>query len=193
MGKNRRRWYFEKKYYQTRFIARFVIVTTIWSIVAASLFAYIAGKRLEATMYSSHLSVASADDLLIPSAMHAQGLALLPYVLLLAYAIHDLGKRISAPLFMLKQDITRLGSGDLVDPVTLRPEDEFQDMAADLDAMRLELSRRFSRIKEKHEELAQSVFGLDRAFLQGHPLTENIKEIRTAAARMKEELKTFTW
>lgn len=193
MENNRRKSHFIKKDFHARFITRFAVTTTLWSVAAVSLFAFFAGKRLEASMYSSHLSVASAGELLIPSALHAEGLALLPFAFLLAYAIHDLQKRISVPLFMLKKDIARIGAGDLVNPVSLRPEDEFQDMAADLDAMRTELGRRFSTIKEKHESLARAVSGLDRAFLLGHPLMEDLNTIRTAAARMKEELHAFTW
>lgn len=192
MGKNRRRRYFIQKDYQTRFIARFVVATTIWSAAAVSLFIWFAGRRLEEALYSSHLSVAFAGELLLPSALQAEGLALLLYSFLLAYAIHDLGKKISAPLYMLKKDIARIGAGDLVNAVSLRPDDEFQDLAADVEKMRRGLGRRFSEIKEKHEALALAVSGLDRAFLQGRPLTEHIDGVKTAAVRMKEELHAFT-
>lgn len=187
---NRRRRHFINKDYQARFIARFVLVTTLWSAAAVLLFTLFAGKRLEQAMYSSHLSVSSASELLLPSASIVVGLSLL-LSLLLAYAIHDLGKKISAPLYMLKKDLARVATGDLVSPVTLRPGDEFQELAADLDGMRKELGRRFSGLKEKHEALALAVAGLDRAVLQGLPLTGHIDGIGSAAAGLKEELYAF--
>jgi len=192
MKRNRRRQFFIHKDYQTRFIARFAVVTTLWSAAAVYLFTWFAGKRLEETMYSGHLTVASAGQLLLPSAFHAEGIALLAYSFLLAYAIHDLGKKISAPHFMLKRDIVRIGMGDLASPVALRPDDEFQDLAADMENMRKELGRRFSSIKQTHEELALAVSRLDRAFLQGRLLTAHIDEVAVKAARAKEELHAFT-
>lgn len=191
-NRNRRRQYFIMKDYQTRFILRFAVITMIWSAAAAFLFAWLAGKRLEETMFSSHVNVTSASQVLLPSALHAEGLALVFYSLLLTYAIHDLGKRLSAPLFMLKRDIARIGEGDLVTIVALRPEDEFQELASEVERMRRELGGKFIRIKQLHEELAVAVSELDRSFLQGRPLTVKIEELRSSAARLQEELHAFT-
>ena len=189
--KNRRRQYFIMKDYQTRFMLRFALVTLLWSAAAAALFAWFAGQRLEEAMYSSHVNVTSATQLLLPSALHAEGLALVFFSFLLTYAIHDLGKKISVPLFMLKRDLARIAAGDLLTPVALRPEDEFQELASDVEGMRKELGLKFSRVKERHEALALAVSGLDRAFLQGKPLAEHADGIRSAAARLKEELNAF--
>jgi len=192
MGKNRRRQYLVKKDYQSRFILRFAVITTIWSVAAILLFALFAGRRLEEAMYSSHVNIASASELLLPSALYAEGLALLLYVFLLAYAVRGIGKNISIPLFMLKKDIARIGAGDLLNSVGLRPDDEFQDLAADVEKMRKELGRRFSEIKEEHEALASAVSELDRACLQDRPLQGPAEAVKTAVARMKETLHAFT-
>ena len=189
---NRRRHYFINKDYQTRFILRFAVITTICSIASVVLFSWFAGKRLENQMYSIHLSVASADELLLPSVLAAEGIALVVYLLLLAYAVHDLGKRISAPLYMLRKDIMRISAGDLAIPVSLRPGDEFQDLAAHVDGMRKELGVRFARIKEAQQGLARSVSGMERAYLKGRPLTDHVGETRKAVERIKEAAGVFS-
>ncbi|MDH4161904.1 MAG: methyl-accepting chemotaxis protein [Nitrospirota bacterium] len=192
MRTNRRKQYFIDKSYQTRFILRFVIVTALWSAAALLLFAWIARQRIETEMYSSHLTIASSQELLLPSALYSEGIALLLYSVLLAYAIFDLGKRISAPLFMLKKDLARIGAGDLAIPVRLRPGDEFQDLAGEVDRMRAGLGSRFAEIKGAQQRLSRAVSELDLSMRQGLPLSEPIGEIRKAASAAQESLRPFT-
>ena len=189
---NRRRNYFINRDFQIRFIQRFLVTTTVWAIAAASLFAYFAEQRLQGALYSSHLSVKSTGELLAPSTLLAHAIALALFAALLGYAIYALWKKLSVPLYMLKKDLVRIASGDLVNDVTLREEDEFQKLAGDVDEMRKELRRKFIRIKEMHTGVAGAVNGLDRAVLKGQPVANQAGAVAAAAARLQEELHAFT-
>jgi methyl-accepting chemotaxis protein len=191
MVKNRRRNFFINKDFQSRFILRFAGAATIWSVAAALLFTFFAKERLRDALYSSHLTLRPAGEFLMPTALYAHGIALVLFTLILAYAIHALWKRLAAPLFMLKKDIARITSGDLVNRVLLREEDEFQELAAGADAMRSELGAKFVRIKEQHGALVRAIAGLDRAFLQGLPLNGHVAAVKETAARFHEELDVF--
>ena len=192
MGVNRRRNYFINKDFQSRFILRFVLTTTFWAVAAITLFAYFAGKRLHDALYTSHLKISSPGELLLSSAVGAQAISLVLFVVLLAYAIYTLRKKLSIPLYMLRKDIARIAGGDLATGVSLRAEDEFQDLASAMDVMRKGLDEKLIKIKEGHAGLSSAVSGLQKAVLKGDPSANAVGSLKEAAARMKEELNGFS-
>lgn len=189
---NRRKNFFIDKDFQSRFILRFVFTTTLWAIAAIALFAYFARKRLQDALYTTHLKASSPGELLLSSTAAAQAIALLLFIVLLAYSIHALRKRLSVPLYMLKKDLARIAGGDLAAVVSLRAEDEFQDLAEDVEAMRKELGRKLINVKERHAALSAAVAGLQMAVLKGDLSAKDAGILKAAAARMKEELNAFT-
>lgn len=192
MGVNRRRIIFINKDFQGRFVLRFVITTTLWAVAAITLFAYFAGKRLQDALYTTHLKATSPGELLLSSTVTAYAIALVLFVALLAYAVYTLRKRNMVPLYMLKKDISRIAAGDLVTPVFLREEDEFQDLATDVDAMRRELERKLAEIKEGHAAFSSAISGLQKAVLKGNPSADQVVPLKEAVTRMKEGLNAFT-
>ena len=193
MGNNRRRNYFINKDFQSRFILRFVLTTTVWAIAAILLFTYFAKKKLEEALYSSHLTVSSPGELLLSSTVFAHAIALVLFVFLLAYAVYTLWKKLSFPLYMLKKDLARIAGGDLVTEVSLREEDEFQDLAAEVNAMRKELDSKLVKIKDGHAALAAAVSELRRAVLRDNPSSTPVGPLKEAIERMKEGLNAFTY
>lgn len=187
-----RKIYFIKKDFQTRFILRFVITATLWAIGSVILFIVMAGKRLQDIRYSPHISVRTTSELLLPSVLTSQVVTLLIFTGILAYAIYVLWKKLSIPLYSIKKDITRIGTGDLLTPVTLR-EEEFQDLAGDLDRMRNELKEKIARIRDRHAVLSNSAFELQKSILKGNPSVLHSSLLRDAAARLKEELHGFKY
>lgn len=188
-----RKTYFIKKNFQTRFILRFVITTTIWAVAAVSLFVFMAGRRLEEVLYSPHINVRTTGDVIMPSLLSAHLFSLALFGILLLLAVWGLWRRLAPPLFSLKKDIQRLAGGDLASPITLGEHDEFQDLAADLDHMRSELRGKFVRLKERQSTLSDAAAGLERAVLKGREAVVYVDALKKAAERMKEELNGFTY
>lgn len=189
----KRKQYFVKKDFQSRFILRFVVTATLWVAAAVAFFAYLAEQRLEKVMYSPHISVKTGAELLMPSMLNAHMYSLLIFAALLAYTIYALWTRLSVPLHSLKKDLKRIASGDLASDVVLREEEEFQDLAGDLDAMRGALKQKFIRMRDRHAELSHAVFGLDRVIMKGNPSLNEVAALKNAAAHMKEALNDFTY
>lgn len=188
-----RKIYFIKKDFQTRFILRFVMTATAWAAATVVLFVMLAEKRLEEVRYSTHISVKSTADLLLPSALSAQLVTLLIFAAALAYAIYSLWRRLAIPLTSIKKDLARIGNGDLASTVTLREDEEFQDLAADLDRMRSELRSRFVRIKERHTALSEAAEGLAKSIYKGSPSVPQASLLREAVERMKEDVHVFKY
>ncbi len=188
-----RRIYLIKKDFQTRFILRFVVTATAWAAATVILFVMLAERRLEEIRYSTHIAVRTTSELLLPSVLTAHFVTLMIFAATLAYAIHDLWKRLSVPLYSVKKDINRVVEGDLLSPVTLREEEEFQDLAADLDRMRTELRQKIGRVKERLERLSSTAADLHRSILKGSPSVSHASMLREAVERMKEEIHVFKY
>lgn len=188
-----RRIYLIKKDFQTRFILRFVVTATAWAAATVILFVMLAERRLEEIRYSTHIAVRTTSELLLPSVLTAHFVTLMIFAATLAYAIHNLWKRLSAPLYSIKKDINRVVEGDLVSPVTLREEEEFQDLAADLDRMRTELRQKIGRVKERQERLSSTAADLQKSILKGSPSVSHASLLREAVERMKEEIHVFKY
>lgn len=188
-----RKIYFIKKDFQTRFILRFVVSATAWAVATVFLFVIMAERRLEEIRYSTHIMVRTTSEVLLPATIMAQVLTLVIFAALLAYAIRALWSGLAGPLYSLKKDIGRIAGGDLLSPVTLRDEDEFQDLAADLDRMRSELRRRWARIKEHHDALTAVSADLSKSIAKGGPSVFHASLLRETVARIKEEVNAFKY
>jgi len=193
MKKNYRRIYFIKKDFQSKFILRFVLITTVWSVVTVSLFAAIARKQLEAILYSSHINVQTPQELLAPVALSVHIISLLLFAVMLLFTIRTLWIKLSVPLFSIKKDIARVASGDLTSAIFLRPGEEFQDLAAELDGMREDMRKKFAYLKVQHEELSDAVAGLSRAVFKGSAAAGEVARFRETAEKMREKLHEFTY
>jgi len=185
---NNRKIYFIKKDFQSRFILRFVIIATIWAASTVLLFTYLAKKQLDALRYSSYVDIKTTGDLLLPITIGAHIVSLLIFVCLLAYTIHSLWEKLSLPLKKIKTNISLIAIGDLTQNIALDSGEEFQDMAADLEGMRIALRARFVRIKEQQQRLAAAVDELNRSIQAGTSLNAPIASLRDTIERVKVDV-----
>jgi len=186
-----RKIYLIKKDFQARFILRFVATATAWAAATVVLFVMMAERRLDEIRYTSHIPVRTTAELLLPSALTAQFVTLLIFAASLAYAIHDLWGRLSVPLYSIKKDLAGMAVGDLVSPVTLRGDDEFQDLAGELDRMRQDVRQKIAKIKDRHDGLSRVAGELQKSILKGKPSVSQASLLRETVERMKEDVNVF--
>ena len=188
-----RRQYFIKKDFQFRFILRFVIIATLWAAATVLLFFTYAERRLDEVRFSSHISIKTTAELLMPTTLNAQIISIAVFAVILAYSIHALWRRLSVPLISIKKDIIRIAGGDLVSAVTLGEDQEFQDLASDIDAMRSEVKQKIVRIKEKNAVLAAAAAELSKSVYKNSPSLTHAAALKNAVERMKEDIHAFTY
>jgi methyl-accepting chemotaxis protein len=188
---NKRKIYFIKKDFQSRFILRFVAIATAWAAVSVSLFAYLAKKRLDSIRYSSYVDVKTTSDLLLPITISVHVISLLIFAGILASTIYSLWKRLSSPLQKIKSDISMIAIGDLTGRVTIDRDEEFQDLAEDIEGMRSALHKRIVRIKDHQRGLAMAVAELDRSTHEGISPGSSAAFLRDTVERMKAEVEAF--
>ena len=190
---NNRKIYFIDKDFQSRFILRFIAVATVWATASVMLFAYLAGKRLDSIRYSSHIDVSTMKELLLPITVGAHTVSLLLFAGILAYTISALWRRLSPPLYSIKKDITRIAGGDLMSEVSLSKEEEFQDLAAEVDGMRKELREKIVRIQEQQPLLSAAAVDFSNSILEGNPSLSHIAALQTSVERMKEHVRALRY
>ncbi len=188
-----RRIYFIKKDFQSRFILRFVGIATLWAIATVTLFSIYAEQRIEEIRYSSHIAVTTTAELLMPSILNAQGIALFVFAGLVAYTVASLWKRLAAPLAQIKRDIRNIALGDLVNPVAVRSGEEFPDLAADIDRMRNDLRRKVNLVKDRQKELMDAAKAVAKSVYKNSPSKTEAAALKTALDRMKEALHAFRY
>lgn len=186
-----RKKYWIKKDFQARFIMRFMLVAIIWASTTVALFAFLAGRKLDDLRYSSHIDLQTTSELLLPITIKVQLCSLLIFAVILAYTIRALWRKFSPPLAALQRSIISIADGDLSYKVTLRKEDEFQDLAVELDEMRVGLQARFIRIKEQQQALSAAAAELDRAIVDGKPVLSSLAALQAAVAGMKKGVSAF--
>jgi methyl-accepting chemotaxis protein len=152
----RRRNYLTKKAFQARFILPFFAAASLANIIAVIVFIILARRRIDDLLFSMYLPPVTAGALLSPAAFIAGGVAVVGVIILLLWAARGMYNKISAPLHMIRNDLQKIGTGDLSFKVTLRDIDEFKDFADEVNTMTGELKLRFTRLKVQADELVRA-------------------------------------
>lgn len=159
----RRRNYFTKKSFQSRFILRFLAISLIGSVVSVILFNIFSLKKIDSLLFSMRLPAASTGSLFFKEAFWANSIALAFIFLVLVFDVEGLRNRIAGALFRIRVDLSRLIKGDLGVRVILQEGEEFKDFADDLNAMVVELAQRFADIKTGVRKIGRTVGDLNNA------------------------------
>ncbi len=159
----RRRNYFTKKSFQSRFILRFLAISLIGSVISVILFNMFSLKRIDSLLFSMRLPAASTGSLFFREAFWANGIALAFIFLVLVFDVEGLRNRIAGALFRIRVDLSRLIKGDLGVRVVLQEGEEFKDFADELNMMVVELAQRFTDIKTSVRKVGRTAGDLRNA------------------------------
>lgn len=148
---NRRKNYFIKKGFQTRFILRFCGLVILGSLISgAMLFFYLASKRTVTTAFvNSRLSIISTADYVLPALIAISLITVVLISIATSIVVMYLSHRIAGPLYKLEKSIDEISAGNLALKIQLRSTDEISKMADCLNAMTENFRKRLSEIKAK--------------------------------------------
>lgn len=173
----RRRNYFTKKGFQSRFMLRFIAASVLANVITVIVFIELAGKKIDGLLYSMRLPNVGTGALLSSEAFSASIVAVVSVSILFLWVARGMYDKISGPLHQIRGDMQTIGNGDLGRRVTLRDIDEFKDFAGEINAMVETLDQRFSGMKVRADELARASKTLRNA--------PNPAEARTVIRSMK--------
>lgn len=168
---------------------RFLIVSLAGSILAVALFNFLAYRKIDNLLFSMRIPVVNTGSILFREVVYSDAVALAFIVITFVLAARGIYVRMVRSLYRIRADIQRIIRGDLGARVMLREEEEFRDLAHDLNFMTSELNRRFSVLKERFEEIDALVRELrDRPERSGKILEERMMPQITA---VEEQLREF--
>ena len=159
MGHKRRK-YINAAPFQMKFVLAFVIVAFTGNILAITIFNYLALKKLDDLMWSTHLRVRTTSELMGPLFIQINIVAFIFICITLVIIGMMISRKITGSLNSMSNDITKAADGDLTVNISLRQKDEFKDVAYELDLAVQYLRKRFIALNERHGELSRSIKGL---------------------------------
>ena len=187
----RRRNYFTKKGFQSRFMLRFIAASVLANVLTVTVFIFLARKKIDGLLFSMRLPSVSAGALLSSEAFFASIVAAVSVSILFLWVARGMYDKISGPLHRIRTDFHIIGKGDLSYRVTLRDMGEFKDFAGEINTMVESLERRFAALKSGADELAKFSKALRTApnAAETHAAT---RTMRTAISAMDEQIRAFT-
>jgi methyl-accepting chemotaxis protein len=185
----RRRNYFIKKSFQSRFILKLLLVSSLWSILSIALFNFLAYKKVDSILFSMRLPSKSTGSIFFKEVLYANITALIFIVLTFFLTARGIYNKIARSLFRIRVDIQRFASGDLGSRIMLSQEDEFKDFAETFNGMAVNLHQRFSDLKGHLNRINESVVKL-RVSSGGDNLML-YAEIHKQLDAMEEKIRAF--
>ena len=187
----RRRKYLVNTGLQMKITLSFLAVSLFGSVAATIAFNYLAMKKLETVMWSTHINVKDTGEIIRPLFLYVNIIDFLFVFVLLTFAVLWMMRKTKGPLIRMSKDLMKVADGDLSVILALRRKDEFQDTAYELNCMISSMRDRFKKISKKHSYVSESITGLkyeindpENVIKICDSALENIKDI-------EEELMSF--
>ena len=185
-----RRWtYITNAGLQMKVTLIFVAISLLGSMVSTFAFNFFALRKFETLMWSSHISVKDTGELIRPLFIYINVANFIFVSLMLIVGIVWMMKIKSGPIYRMDRDIKKISEGDLSVNITLRQKDEFQDVAAELNDMTVNIRDRFGLIIDKYADISRALSELkNRA---GDPqgscdsVLKNIGELEAEISKFK--------
>ncbi len=151
----RRKQYFIKRGYQTRFILKFCLLVLVGAVVSTVLLYMMAEGSLTSTYENSRLMVRTTSVAILPAVIYTNlitlGLVTVACIFVVLYISH----RIAGPLYRFEKELSEIAEGDLTKVVQLRKKDEITDMAQSLNRMTTSLRERLIELSGQLDEAAR--------------------------------------
>ena len=159
--KNRRRNYFIKKEFQTKFILKFCGLIVLGSVISGVGLYLFSRGTVTTTFVNSRLSIMSTADYILPALLGSSLVTIILISIATAVVVMYLSHRIAGPLFRIERSAREIGAGDLTLKINLRSRDEITKMADCLNEMTENLKVHLLEIKAKSCDLGKQIDNLN--------------------------------
>lgn len=182
----KRRTYYIKNSAQSKFIFRFVMLSILGGVTALAAFNFLASKKIDSVLYSMRLPKISPGGLLWNEMLYTNAFVIIFILIAFVLTAKGLFNRVNGPLKKLTSDILRMADGELNFSVTLRENDEFRDLAADLTTMATNLNQRMTKI----HELTDTIISLAEE-PQPDDTGKSLAQLKAAVAELRKSTGAF--
>ena len=152
----RRRNYFIKKHFQTKFALRFAVLILVEAALIAALFFLIARGTATTGYYGTQLRIEDTArffsmTFLLIAAIAGAVVGVAAMIVFIYYS-----HRIAGPLYRFQKSLSELTLGDLTGRVHLRRRDQLGDLGETINLLAVETDRKIGQIRKDIEEALES-------------------------------------
>jgi methyl-accepting chemotaxis protein len=151
----KRKNYFIKKDFQTRFILKFCLLLLLGVIISTGLLFIFSQDTLTSSFEDSRLQIKSTGLAILPSVILTNLMTLALIALASVGITLFVSHRIAGPLFRFEKDLKDIGKGDLTKRVSLRRKDQMMAIAKAMNEMAGGLQKKVQFIQQDVEQIKQ--------------------------------------
>ncbi len=185
--KLRRRKYINDPGYQLKIAISFLAITLAANIVSIAVFNYIALKKLEDIIWSTHISVKNTGDIINSLFMYVNIIDVFFITVALIIMGYWMLRKTTGPLIRMSRDIRHMTEGDLISRIKLDKKDEFQDVAAEIDSMRENLREKVGFITNAHNDVSRSINELSASGSSRESILEKSGNVISSINKLEAE------
>lgn len=127
--KNRRRNYFIKKEFQTKFILKFCILVMLTALISALLIYRFSDQSLTTVFENSRIKIVPSTRFIMPGLILSSLISVVLIGTATIVVVLFISHRIAGPLYKFESLLERMASGDISFDVHLRRKDEVRKLA----------------------------------------------------------------
>ncbi len=153
----KRKNYFIKRGFQSKFILKFCLIILIGMIFSTGLLFLFSQGTLISSFQQSRLVIKNTSLAILPAVIYTNlitlGLITLATIVVTLFVSH----KIAGPLFRFEKELKDIEKGDLTKSIKLRKKDQTTDLADSLNKMTASLHGKVLEIRTGVEHLIESV------------------------------------
>lgn len=125
----KRKNYFIKKDFQTRFILKFCLLVLVGVFISAVLLFFFSRDTLTSSFQQSRLIVENTSLAILPAILYTSLITLAWLSVATVFVTLFISQRIAGPMFRLERELKEIGQGDLTKKVVFRRKDQTAELA----------------------------------------------------------------
>ena len=186
--KYKRRNYFIKKRFQTKFILRFCALVVLGAVISGVILYSLSGGTVTTAFVNSRLSIVNTADYILPALIGSGLVSIALISIATAIVVMYLSHRIAGPLFRIEKSAEEIGSGNLALKIRLRSTDEITRMADGLNEMTEKIRKSLLEVKLQSDDLGKKIDSLIVLCRNKPSLPQEIQDALKALGAKKSEL-----
>ena len=193
---NRRKNYFIKKKFQTKFILKFCMLVVLTALISAFMIYHFSSQSVTTVFENSRLTIKPSTEFIMPGLILSSLISVIIIGIATIVVVLFVSHRIAGPLYKLESSLERMGSGDLSFDIHFRRKDEAEKLVEVFNATSRNLNRLISNVKTESTQLNSEINELKTLIdkwpiYQQGTLKQAIEKLEIGNGRLNEGLNRF--
>lgn len=176
-AQNKRRNYFIKKEFQTKFILKFCILIGVACLVMGILVYVLSAKTVTTSFENLRLVAKNTADYILPALVLSSLIAIFLVTLACIAVVLFISHRIAGPLYRFERSMEQIAGGDLTVETRLRQTDEIKVLAQSLNDLAEKLREVVVTSQRDIKRLDDELVTFERRLMQHGVSRHEVEEV----------------